>query len=561
MGCKYRLTTLGCKVSQYESQQIRDLFSSLGVDRAGPGETPDIAVVNTCTVTARASSRSRRAIRRIARGGSAPVIVVGCGATADAERLGKLDCVDAVIGLDTDVCTELRTLVIHRLQSTQTHPLDDAMKLAEPAAKRPDANGDDVWMIPGASNKRRRGMAPQTASTPLDIMTPKLPVVKPDRVLNEKIREFADHHRAFLKIQDGCDAFCAYCIVPRLRPVLRSKPIDVAVAEAHDLVRAGHREICVTGICLGAYGRDTAVRKRRNAETQKRRNEETGMGGSVGTGGRFSSPYATSIGPSPLAELVEALARVDGLERVRLSSLEPCDVDESLLSVLSAHKACMPHLHLPLQSGSPMILGRMNRQYTPEAFVELVDVLRGRLDHPAITTDILVGFPGETDMDFQATLDVARHVGFLKIHAFPFSPRPQTAAEKWQEDFVPPAKIRKRMAQLAQVEQACSLAYRRTLLGRIERVLVERTETRPSGSVQTETRPSGNVQTETRPSGSVRLAAHGWSEPPVCCRGRAERYFEVHFESEGVRPGEIVSVRLDRVTPAGTHGTHVRNDE
>ena len=147
-----------------------------------------------------------------------------------------------------------------------------------------------------------------------------------------RIGRFAGHQRALLKVQEGCDALCTYCIIPKLRPMLRSKPIAAAVAETRGLVRAGHKEIVVTGIFLGAYGRETALRT------------------------RFTP------GRSPLADLVEALARVEGLARLRLSSLEPGDVDERLLDVLVRHENCVPHLHLPLQSGSASLLMRMNRQ-------------------------------------------------------------------------------------------------------------------------------------------------------------------------------------------------------
>jgi threonylcarbamoyladenosine tRNA methylthiotransferase MtaB len=227
--------------------------------------------------------------------------------------------------------------------------------------------------------------------------------------------------------------------------------------------------------------------------------------------------------------LVEALARVEGLERLRLSSLEPGDVDDSLLGILATHRTCVPHLHLPLQSGSERVLRRMNRQYTVEAFVEMIGRVRRSLDRPAISTDVIVGFPGETEADFEASLEIARFAEFCKIHAFPFSPREKTAAARWQKEFVPPPVVHERMQRLAEVERECSTAYRRRLLGSAERVIVE-------------------------PSDALDEALNG-----VGIRhGRADRYFEIHFEADReVHTGDLVPVRIDRITPTRTHGTHV----
>ena len=353
-------------------------------------------------------------------------------------------------------------------------------------------------MNPLVSDQASRSPTLRSGNPSADkILSHRLVVVKPEAVLTGRIERFAGHQRAFLKVQDGCDAFCTYCIVPHLRPRLAWKPVEVAVSEARGLVRAGHKEIIVTGIFLGAYGRDTAVRKR--------------------------------FGPtrSPLADLLDALAKVEGLERLRLSSLEPGDVDEVLLDCLASHPCCVPHLHLPLQSGSEWILRRMNRQYTRDAFVDMVDRVKSALDRPAITTDVIVGFPGETDEDFEASVEMARYALFSKIHAFPFSPREGTAAGRWQRQFVAPSIVRERMSRLAEVERECSLFFRQKALGRVERVLVE-----------------GLPGSDDDPRHTDEV-----------CHGRADRYFEVHFEAVGdVCPGDMVAVRIDRITPTRTHG-------
>ncbi|UCC29568.1 MAG: MiaB/RimO family radical SAM methylthiotransferase [Phycisphaerales bacterium] len=495
MAGKYLLATLGCKVNQYESQQLREVLESCGLRPACPGDVPNIAVVNTCAVTAEASRKNRQTIRRLARGGRTPVVVVGCGAAANGAQLRALEGVTAVLGHDVNICANLRRLITRQLESQPTSSVGDANHAAVATHDRPDACRYEISMRPDTRNRGHPSWAPRSTDSG-DIITP-VSNVKADSVLTARIERFAGHQRAFLKVQDGCDASCTYCIVPRLRPQLRSKPIEVAVAEARDLVRSGHKEIIVTGIFLGAYGRNTAIRKRWGSQQ------------------------------SPLAALLDALAQVEGLRRLRLSSLEPGDVDGSLLDVLARHETCVPHLHLPLQSGSAQVLRRMNRQYTRDQFVDMIDRVRMALDRPAITTDIIVGFPGESEEDFRASLEIARYAEFCKIHAFPFSPREKTAAACWQKDFVDATVIRRRMRRLAELERECSLSFRRRFLTEAERVIVE-------GSDQLDRQASAGQHVR---------------------HGRADRYFEIHFEADDVRAGDLVPVRIDRVTPTRTLGT------
>ncbi len=504
MAWKYRLATLGCKVNQYESQQIRDVLASFAFRPARQGERADIAVVNTCAVTSSASRKSRQTIRRVGAGGT-PVVVVGCGASADAERLRAIDGVEAVLGHDTDILQALATILADRFARQQTDSQRDNAHVHNHEAERPDAVREKIWMNPIKPTQHRRESPSRIAdnSVSASIIPLVLPVVKTPDTLATHIHAFDGHQRAFLKVQDGCDAFCTYCIIPRLRANLRSKPVEVAVHEARELIRHGHKEIIVTGIFLGAYGRDTAIRKR------------------FGPGG------------SPLARLVAELADVPGLERLRLSSLEPGDVTEELLEVLASRSNCVPHLHLPLQSGSEAILRRMNRQYTREDFLDMLERVSHSLDRPAISTDIIAGFPGETEADFEASLEIARQAEFCKIHAFPFSPREQTAASRWQADFVPSALSRARLQRLAQLETELSLKFRRRFVGETERVIVE--------------------------------ASHPGDDDPFrpLHSGRSDRYFRIHFEDDpddasGVEEGDIVTVRIDRVTPGRTLGTLLR---
>jgi threonylcarbamoyladenosine tRNA methylthiotransferase MtaB len=299
--------------------------------------------------------------------------------------------------------------------------------------------------------------------------------------------------RAVLKVQDGCDAHCTYCIIPSLRPVPWSKPIDDVVEESRRMVEAGHVEIVLTGIFLGAYGQPTALRRRQNER-----------------------------GPGPLGELVRALCtRVPGLRRLRLSSLEPGDMTGGLVSVLREHRQVVPHFHLPLQSGSDTLLRRMNRQYGRDDFLRMIDRVRTAFHRPALTTDVIVGFPGETEAEFERTLEVVDHAGFVHVHAFPFSPRPGTAAARWGEQFVPGPVVNPRMEILRRRTIGHGLAFRRQFVGETVEVLVEDDANAGSG------------------------ARHG----------RCERYFDVQFDAPDARPGDFVRVRVDAATEAATFGT------
>lgn len=500
MSGKYLLRTLGCKVNQYESQQIREILESLGLHSAGPGEVADLAVINSCAVTSSASAKTRQAARRVCAGGTTPTVVVGCGAAADADRLRRIHGVVGVWGHDQNLAQRIRDYVVHRLnlgRDSNTARIPAPVAVSAAAGR---GDGDDGWM---SAASPAQGERTESANVPDAALYNSIPhrseFVNAGWPDNRPIRRFDDHQRAFLKVQDGCDASCTYCIIPRLRPNLRSKPIEVVVAEAETLVRAGHREIVLTGICLGAYGRPTARR------------------------------LLSDDGGHPLAELVEAVAGVEALARLRLSSLEPGDVGQELLEVLAAHDNCVPHLHLPLQSGSPRILRRMNRQYTLEDFLAMIDRVTSVLDRPAISTDILVGFPGETEDDFEQTLQVAREVGFCKIHAFPFSPREGTAAGRWNSEFVDGRIVRRRMQRLRQLERETARRFEEQFVGSVERVLVE-----------------GN---------------HGETgEDASVLHGHADRYFQVCFEVEvgsRLRPGDVAWVRIERVAPGRVHGTLV----
>ena len=488
----FSLTTLGCKVNQYDSNAAAMILRRAGWTRAPTGERADLIVINTCCVTAAAMRKSRQAVRRAIRASpGAAVIVAGCYADYDGRRIVEL--------LDSMAVSHDRVLVTGHHDDTPARLRAFLRSIGVrqscvpgesfPGFERPGGRRNDGWMNAGkapgavfygpASIKQRRTVAVKS-NLPAGGLS--------------GIDRFDGRQRAFVKVQDGCDAFCSFCIVPFTRCRLHSRPIDEAVDECRRLVSAGHREIVLSGVFLGAYGRPTAIRRR-------------------------WSPRE----PSQLPELLRRVARIEGLWRVRLSSLEPGDLTEGLLGVCRDEPTVAPHLHLPLQSGSAEILRRMNRQYTPEEYRQTVRRLRDALDDPAITTDIIVGFPGETDEDFAATLDLAEFAGFAKIHAFPFSAVEPTAAWRRRTEAPGPSLVRERLAILAAAESRSAVAFRRRFVGKVTEGIVERARPGRTGRRQAMT----------------------------------DRYLTVHFAApRGSRlTGRVVRLRIDAPTIDGLDGT------
>jgi len=466
---RYRITTLGCRVNHAETRELESVLLARGFVGAARGAHADLEVIHSCSVTGSAAAKSRQAIRRAARRAqsheSGPHLGRHEETSVSVNRNGpeSLHAADQarqrrpppstptfskspqiiVTGCfgstDPDVAARLAGGRDHVIQ----HESDDGTTLAERFALRVDQ-----WLATRQAPGSLRTEAPDSCRQTIR----PLPVVTPRPAAGS-------HVRAELKIQDGCDAHCTFCIIPRIRRTLRSKAIPDAVAEATRLVDLGHREIVLTGIFIGAYGHETALRRK-----QRR------------------------AGTSPLADLLDAVAQVPGLSRLRVSSMEPGDVSEPLLDAMIANqRVVVPHLHLPLQSGSDVILRTMNRQYRVGDYLEMIDAVNGALTTPdrlppAITTDIICGFPGETEDDFERTVEVARRVGYLHMHVFPYSARRGTAAARWHDRFVAAPVIRSRVRRLIDLENdpddGLSIRYRRRLLGRTVRVIIEQ-PTRP----------------------------------------------------------------------------------
>lgn len=372
----FRIHTLGCKVNQYESQNMRERLIAAGLREDSRRKMVNFIIINSCTVTAKADAETAYAIRRARRENKGALIAAtGCMARFDAAAL-------TAAGADLVVSNEKKHLIW-------------------PLVKRKP--------VP-----RQRGAYPC-----------------------ESISFFEGHSRAFLKIQDGCSHFCSYCKVPLVRGRPKSKPLGAVRAEAESLAANGYREIVLTGICLGAYGSDLP--------------------------GRYS-----------LADAVTELEGVPGLARIRLSSIELSYISPALKKKMSSSGKLCPHLHVPLQSGDSRILKAMRRHYTPGQFLATIKKIRSLVPGLAVSTDVLVGFPGETDRNFKNTLRVVDELEPLSVHVFPFSPRQGTPAAGMKNAFLEIEPIRQRIAALNQVASACGAAFRRGLSGKECDVLFER---------------------------------------------------------------------------------------
>lgn len=345
-GKKAALHNLGCKVNAYELEAMQQMLEKAGYDIVPFEPGADIYVINTCTVTNIADRKSRQMLHKAKKmNPDAIVVAVGCYAQVRGEELEKDPAIDLVIGSNRkeDLIRELE-----QFRSSGEKQLDTS-----------------DWSV--------------------------------DRMYeNLQIDRTEEHTRAFIKVQDGCNQFCSYCIIPYARGRVRSRRIPDVREEVVRLAASGVREIVVTGIHLCSYGRD------------------------MGEG-------------EDLVALLRAIHDVSGIERIRLGSLEPGSMSENVIRSLSGLRKVCPHFHLSLQSGCARTLRDMNRHYTPEQFMEVVRLLRKYYEHPAITTDIITGFPGETEEDFEESRRFVSEVHFFETHIFPYSRREGTRAAAMKE--------------------------------------------------------------------------------------------------------------------------------
>jgi len=437
-----KCVTLGCKVNQYETEYLREALERLGYREAHDGEPVDLCVVNTCTVTATSDAKSRKAIRRLGREHpQARIIVMGCYATRAPEQLAALPGVVEVV--------------------------TDKRRLPELLARCAVAMGPSAANSGRPAEERKASEAnPVAASSPPRLST----VDQPDRDdLPRGISRFGTRHRAYVKVQDGCRMRCAYCIIPLVRSVLSSRPIPEVLDEVQRLVDRGYRELVLTGIHLGHYGCESPARACAVAHLDSESAEAA-----------LSLDRGSTQSGAKLVELVRRVAELPGDFRLRLSSLEAADLSDELVELMADRpdRIC-PHLHLAMQSGSDRVLRRMRRGPVG-VLLERCKRLAASLDQPALTTDVIVGFPGETDEDFEATCRVIEQAGFSKLHVFPFSPRKGTPAAD-MPDQLPQPVIRRRARQLDELGRRLRRQYMEQLLGRRLGVLVEEVLPGPEG--------------------------------------------------------------------------------
>lgn len=367
---RFLLKTLGCKVNQYESQAMREILQRAGFTECLDLRRADIFVLNTCTVTGQADKEARYLISRFHNANpKARIIVTGCYAENDAAEIEGLPGVAKVIG-----------------------------------------NKDKARIASILTGSKAPGLP-----RPL------------------KVTDLKGHDRAFVKIQDGCDNYCSYCKVPLIRPDLDSRPIEDIVDEVKTLAGKGFKEIVLTGINLGAWGRE----KNRS-----------------------------------LADVLRALEGLKGNFRIRLSSIEPKYVDADLIRHIAGSKKVCKHLHIPFQSGDNSVLKKMNRPYTSAGYIGIIRKAKAGIRGVAITTDILIGFPGETERQFKNTLAFVKKIGLLRTHIFTYSPRKGTAAYR-MGPAADKAVLKKRYLVLKEAAEAVSRIYRKRFAGKMLDVLVE----------------------------------------------------------------------------------------
>ncbi len=379
---KAALHNLGCKVNAYETEAMQELLENSGYEIVPFHEKADVYIVNTCTVTNMADRKSRQMLHR-ARKMNPDAIVAACGCYVQEKADEVADCVDLVIG------NNRKKEIVRILEEYEN-----------------------------SQGKMHKELVDIGHTKEYEDM---------------HLTKTAEHTRAYLKVQDGCNQFCSYCIIPYARGRVRSRAMDSVISEVKSLADHGYQEVVLTGIHLSSYGIDTG---------------------------------------ESLLSLIQNVHEVDGIKRIRLGSLEPRIITEEFASSISALPKMCPHFHLSLQSGCDETLKRMNRRYTADEYYEKCQLLRKYFAQPALTTDVIVGFPGETKEEFEASRAFVDQVDFYETHVFKYSRREGTKAAA-MKDQVPEQIKTERSAVLLELSRRKQEAYERRLLGTTKEVLVE----------------------------------------------------------------------------------------
>lgn len=376
--------TLGCKVNFYDTEAIWQLFKKEGYSQVGFDETADVYVVNTCSVTNTGDKKSRQMIRRaIRRNPDAIIAVTGCYAQTAPNEIMDIPGVDLVIG------TQDRDKIIEYVRQIE-------------ATRRP---------VNAVRN-----------------------IMKTREFEELDVPDFADRTRAYLKIQEGCNNFCTFCIIPWTRGLSRSRAPEKVLEQARKLVASGFREIVLTGIHTGGYGED--------------------------------------LEDYDLAQLLWDLDKIEGLHRVRISSIEASQISDRIIEVLQASDKMCRHLHVPIQSGDDEVLKKMRRKYTVEQYASTIEKLHEVMPGIAVTTDVIVGFPGETEAMFDNTRRLIERLGFSELHVFPYSKRSGTPAARMDHQVDDEEKNR-RVRELIELSERLQLAYAKRYEGHVVDVIPE----------------------------------------------------------------------------------------
>ena len=391
--------TLGCKVNQYETNAMEQQFIKNNYEIVENTQKADIYVINTCTVTNMAERKSRQMLRRVKEiNPSAVLVVCGCYAQVAKNELEQIPEIDIILGINEK--NEIVQIVENYME-----------KMAEQDKKSQEAEIDDVS--------------------------------KQKEFLDFGDVTYTEKNRAVVKVQDGCNMFCSYCIIPYARGRIRSRKIESVVSEIEKIAKEEIKEVVITGIHVASYGKDFD-----NENTSKK---------------------------IRLIDLLEAINKIDGIDRIRLSSLEPTIVDEEFATRLSKLDKICDHFHLSLQSGCDETLKRMNRKYTTQIYRDAVATLRKYYPEASFTTDVIVGFPGETDEEFAKTYEFLKEIDFYRLHVFKYSPRRGTVAEKMPNQ-IDGNKKEERSNKLIELSNSTENKHNQSYIGKTVKVLFEEFE-------------------------------------------------------------------------------------
>ena len=406
------LHNLGCKVNSYEMEVMQQKLQERGFRVVSFDQAADIYIVNTCTVTNIADRKSRQMLHRAKQNNpDAVVVAVGCYVQTGLDAIEKDESIDLAIGNNRK--KDIVEILEEYLAARETGS-DDGQAFNEAVRRQPvDKTLGGVTVLDIAHTHEYEEM---------------------------QLKQTAEHTRAYIKIQDGCNQFCSYCAIPLARGRVRSRQARDILEEIRGMVSRGYREVVLTGIHISSYGIDFGE------------------------------------GSGKLIDLVGQIHEIDGLERLRLGSLEPRIVTQETARRLAVLEKLCPHFHLSLQSGCDVTLKRMNRHYTTGEYCESVEHLRRAFDHPAITTDVIVGFPGETEEEFAQTRDFLEKIEFYEMHIFKYSRREGTAAAKMSAQ-VPDGEKTRRSEILFELKRRQSREFRSRYIGREAEILAEEIKT------------------------------------------------------------------------------------